>query len=95
VTDLDTSKVIYVTVGKDATTIDNFRDEFERRGLLPNQIQSICSDLSPAFILGIRNNFPNAQHVYDKFHIVKIVNKAVDEVRAKEAKTNEQIRNCK
>jgi transposase len=95
VTDLDTSKVIYVTVGKDATTIDNFRAEFEKRGLLPNQIQSICSDLSPAFILGIRNNFPNAQHVYDKFHIIKIVNKAVDEVRTKEAKTNEQIRNCK
>ncbi len=95
VTDLDTSKVIYVTIGKDATTVDRFKEELENRGLLPEQIQSVCSDLSPAFILGIKNNFPKARHVFDKFHVVKIVNKAVDEVRAKESKTNEQIRNCK
>lgn len=95
VTDLDTSRVIYVTTGKDATTVDEFKKELEKRGIMQNQIQHICSDLSPAFILGIRNNFPSARHVYDKFHVVKIVNKAVDDVRAKEAKVNEKIRNCK
>lgn len=95
VTDLDTSKVIYTTIGKDATTVDNFKIELEKRGLKVDQIKNICSDLSPAFILGIKNNFPDAQHVFDKFHVVKIVNKAVDEVRAKEAKANELIRKSK
>ena len=70
-------------------------DTTEKRWLLPEQIQSVCSDLSPAFILGIRNNFPKAIHVFDKFHVVKIVNKAVDETRAKESKANDLIRNCK
>ena len=95
ITDLDTNRVIYVTSGKDATTVTEFRNELEKRGIMPSQIQHICSDLSPAFILGIRSNFPSTEHVYDKFHVVKIVNKAVDEVRAKEAKINEKIRNCK
>lgn len=91
VTDLDTNTVIYVTVGKDATTVNSFADELEKRGLEATQIQNICSDLSPAFILGIRNNFPNANHTFDKFHVVKIINKAVDEVRAKESRSNELI----
>jgi len=95
VTDLDTSKVIFTTVGKDAATVDKFKQEWERRGLAVGQIKNVCSDLSPAFILGIRINFPAAEHVFDKFHVVKIVNKAVDEVRAKEAKSNDRIRNCK
>jgi transposase len=95
VTDLDTGKVIFVTVGKDSITVDRFKQELESRGLVAVQIQTICSDLSPAFILGIRTNFPMAKHVFDKFHVVKIVNKAVDEVRAKEAKFNDKIRNCK
>jgi transposase len=95
VTDLDTSRVIYTTIGKDAATVDSFKNELEKRGLKAEQIQNICSDLSPAFILGIKNNFPNASHTFDKFHVIKIINKAVDEVRAKEAKANELIRKSK
>lgn len=95
ITDLDKSKVIYVTEGKDATAVYRFKDELEKRGLKAEQIKYICSDLSPAFINGIKNNFPTAQHVFDKFHVVKIVNKAVDEVRAKESRSNDLIRKCK
>ena len=95
VTDLDTSKVIYITVGKDATTVADFKIELEKRKLNVKQIQNICSDLSPAFILGIKTNFPNANHTFDKFHVVKIVNKAVDEVRAKESISNDLVRKSK
>lgn len=95
VTDLDTSRVIYITVGKDATTVDSFKNELKKRDIKSDQIQNICSDLSPAFIVGIRNNFPQANHTFDKFHVVKIVNKAVDEVRAKESITNDRVRKSK
>lgn len=91
VTDLDKSKVIYVTLGKDSATVDDFKAELERRNIEVNQITNICSDLSPAFISGIKTNFPNSNHTFDKFHVVKIVNKAVDEVRAQESKTNDLI----
>jgi len=95
VTDLDTNKVIYSTIGKDASTVDRFKVELERRGLKTEQIENICSDLSPAFILGVKSNFPEANHVFDKFHVIKVVNKAVNEVRAKEAKANELVRKSK
>lgn len=95
VTDLDTNRVIYVTTGKDSITVDSFATELAKREIPATQIENICSDLSPAFILGIRTNFPNAKHTFDKFHVVKIVNKAVDDVRAKESRSNELIRQSK
>ena len=44
--------------------------------------------MSPAFIKGIRENLPNAQITFDKFHIIKIINEGVDKVKRAEAKEN-------
>lgn len=95
VTDLDTSTVLFITEGKDKLTVEDFKKELEDRKLNISQIKNIASDLSPAFILGIKNNFPEANHVFDKFHVVKIVNKAVDDVRKREEKSNDLVRKCK
>jgi transposase len=43
-------------------------------------------DLSPAFIKGTTEHLPQAEITFDKFHTVKIVNDAVDEVRREEQK---------
>ena len=42
----------------------------------------------PAFIKGVREELPEAEITFDKFHIIKIINEAVDRVRREEAKTN-------
>lgn len=44
--------------------------------------------MSPAFIKGVKENLPNAAITFDKFHILKIINEAVDEVRREESKQN-------
>jgi transposase len=44
--------------------------------------------MSPAFIRGIKDNLPNAKITFDKFHILKIINEAVDVVRRQEAVDN-------
>ena len=49
-------------------------------------------DMSPAFIKGIEENFSNAVITFDKFHIMKVLGKAVDEVRKKEVKEQEVLR---
>jgi len=38
-------------------------------------------DISPAFIKGADDNLPKAAITYDKYHIMKIINAAVDSVR--------------
>jgi transposase len=47
--------------------------------------------MSPAFIRGITDNFPKAQITFDKFHLVQTVNKAVDEVRREERKSQPEL----
>jgi transposase len=34
--------------------------------------------MSPAFIKGVEENLPNAAITFDKYHIMKIINTAVD-----------------
>ena len=46
-------------------------------------------DMSPSFIKGAKEEFPEAEVTFDRYHVIKLLNKAVDEVRRKEVKENE------
>jgi transposase len=49
------------------------------------QIQNVCSDLSPAFIKGIREHLPKAEVTFDRFHLMKLMDEALDAVRREES----------
>jgi len=55
-------------------------------------VTMVAIDMSPAYAKGGRENFGNAEIVFDKFHVVSQVVKAVDEVRRKEARVDAQAR---
>ena len=38
-------------------------------------------DLSPAFITGAAESFPEAEITFDRFHVVKILNGAMNQMR--------------
>ncbi|AKB27605.1 transposase [Methanosarcina siciliae T4/M] len=43
--------------------------------------------MSSAFINGISSEFPDVKITFDKFHVMKMMNEAVDEVRKQEQST--------
>ena len=45
-------------------------------------------DMSPAFISGAKKHLPNASITFDKFHVIKQLNEAIDEIRRNEQKIN-------
>ena len=90
--DLTTSKVLFVTEGKDASTVQRFRDDLVAHRGKPASITDFCSDMSPAFIKGVNENFVNAQLTFDKFHVMQIINTAVDDVRRQEQKERPELR---
>ena len=51
--------------------------------------------MSPAFTKGVKENLPNAEITFDKFHILKIINEAVDSVRKQEVATNNILKGTK
>ena len=89
--DMATRKVLFATEGKDASTIQCFREDFEEHGGLPEKINEVCCDMSQAFVAGVETHFPNAHITFDRFHIMKVLNEAVDEVRREEAKTRPEL----
>lgn len=86
--DMDKSKIIYVTEGKDSNTVKEFAKELEQQSGNTSNIENFSCDMSPAFKKGIDENFENANITFDKFHVVKLVNEAVDKTRRDEQKEN-------
>lgn len=84
--DLGTSRVLFVTEGKDKATIKAFVEDFEARGGIIDDIEEVCTDMSAAFINGVAEEMPDAALTFDRYHVMAIVNKAVDEVRRQEVK---------
>ncbi len=90
--DIDQARVVFATEGKDADTIAAFADDLAAHGGDPDAISEVCIDMSPAFMKGIAENLPNAAITFDKFHAVKIINDAVEQVRRAEQKTQSLLR---
>ena len=78
VVDLDTGRIIYVGDGKGSDSLIGFWKRIKR---LKIKIELVTSDMSAAYISSVSENAPDAIHVYDKFHVVELVNDAVDKVR--------------
>ena len=93
--DMEARRTLYVTEGKSAQTLHNFKEELESHQGNVAQIKQVSCDMSPAFIRGIEETLPNAQITFDKFHILKIINNAVDSVRKAEVKTQPLLKGTK
>jgi transposase len=90
--DIDKAKVLFVAEGKDAETVAAFAEDLTAHGGDPEAIREVCIDMSPAFIKGVAEHLPQAGVTFDKFHAVKIVNDAVDEVRREEQKRRPELK---
>ena len=90
--DMARRKVVYVAEGKDAATVTAFKQFLESHGGDAKAVTDASIDMGAAFEAGIKQNFPNAEITFDKFHVIKLANEAVDEVRRQEVKNNFQIK---
>ena len=93
--DLKKRRTIFITDGKDNTTVKRFKDDFIEHNGDVNNIKNVSCDMSPAFIKGVKENLPKAQITFDKFHILKIINEAVNSVRKQEVATNNILKGTK
>jgi len=81
--DLDRARVLWVGLGKGRETIDRFFNEALSKGQKARILWASC-DMSRAYTEAIKHQCPNASLVIDRFHVVKALNQAVDEVRKDE-----------
>ena len=90
--DVDTKRLLLATEGKGANGLEKFKSFLEQRNVPIEQIEEFCCDMSSAFISGIETHFPKAHITFDKFHVMKMVNESVDEVRREEQKEVDELK---
>lgn len=84
-TDIDGSRVLEVSEGRDELAAnalwETFTDEQKEN------IKAVAMDMWQAFEKSVRTHVPQAEVVYDRFHISKHLNEALDKVRRQEHKS--------
>jgi len=92
VMDMDEKKVLFAVEGKGNETLKAFKEDLIAHNGDPEKIKEASLDMSAAFIKGLCEQFPNAHLTFDRFHVMKMVNKALDEVRRKESKDRPELK---
>ena len=85
--DMCERRTVHVSEGKDHKTVEDFVTSLEVRDGDRKQVRQVSCDMSPAYIKGVSEFLPRADITFDKFHILKLINAAVDETRRREAAT--------
>ena len=78
VVDLDTGRIVHVGKGRGGDALLPFWRRVKRHGV---KIRHVATDLSAAFIASVLKNAPEAKLVFDHFHVVKLMNEALDDIR--------------
>jgi transposase len=83
VSDLEAGEPIWAGPERKKATLDRFFAEY----LPPRRrraVRAVCVDMWKPFLDSLREHLPEAAIVFDKFHVMKHVNAAVDETRRQE-----------
>ena len=79
VTDHDRRRVIWVAEGKSSEVLKSFFELIGREAC--ERIEIVTMDMSAAYRKAVLETLPNATIVFDHFHIAKLANEALNEVR--------------
>jgi len=82
--DMQTNQVFHVTAGKDKESVEKIQKYLESKGCEADQITCLSMDMSPSYISAGLEQFPKANITFDKFHVKKLLNEAMDQVRRAE-----------
>src|SRR5262245_1236465 len=78
VMDLESGAVVFVGDGKGAGALQPFWKRLRPSGAV---IEAVAMDMSGAYQAAVREHLPKAAIVFDRFHVVKLFNDKVSELR--------------
>lgn len=78
VLDLDSGAVVFVGDGKGASALEPF---WKRLKSSHAKVRAVATDLSPAYVAAVQKNLPKAYLVFDRFHLMKLFNEKLTELR--------------
>jgi len=93
--DRDRKKVVGIGIGKDKDAFADSLIDLEVRGGDRNEIRTITMDMSRSYISSAEKSMPQAAIVFDRFHIMKKLNEAIDTIRRSDQKEYRELKNSR
>jgi transposase len=78
VLDLASGAVVHVGRGKGGDSLTDFWKRLRSSGA---KIEAVGMDMSPAFIQAVMTNLPQAKIIFDRFHVMKLLNDKLSDLR--------------
>jgi len=76
VLDLESGRIVWVSRGRGKAALQGFW-----RRVRKSKIQAVAMDMSGAYWAAVLEALPKAKVVFDRFHIIKLMNEKLDELR--------------
>ena len=91
--DLDVSerRAVFVADGRGQETVEQFAGFLGGHGGCPENIREVCQDMSGSYLAGVRDNLPQAEITFDRYHVKQKLSEAIDTVRRAEVKEHKQL----
>ena len=78
VIDLEEGRILWAKPGRGKAALRGF---WRRLRLAKTKIRAVATDMSAAYWSAVREHLPDAALVFDKFHIIKLMNERLDDLR--------------
>ena len=78
VRDLISGAVLFVGKGKGGEALKKFRSRLKRKA---KQIKAVSMDMSNAYAAWVKEVLPDADIIYDHFHLIKLMNDRMNNLR--------------
>jgi transposase len=78
VADHASGSIVWCAPGRNAATLQVF---FDLLGERKHSIRAVSIDMAGGYLQAIRENLPDAEIAFDPFHVVRLAQRAVDQVR--------------
>jgi transposase len=78
VIDLDDGRILWAKPGRGKAALRGF---WQRLRVAQTQIQAVATDMSAAYWSAVLEHLPDAALVFDKFHVLKLMNERLDDLR--------------
>jgi transposase len=88
VLDLESGAVVFVGDGKGTASLEPFWKRLRSSGA---KVRAVATDMSPSYILAVHDNLPKAVHVFDRFHVMKLFNEQLADLRREVQRSIEDV----
>jgi transposase len=83
VTDLRTGRILHAVEGKGKEDILPFLKKLARKG---KRLEAVAMDMSSAYYQAVREALPHVDIVFDRYHIMALMNQAIESLRRDQQK---------